>query len=76
MYCPAKSSNCFELFGFDVLIDSELEPWLLEVNLTPALSCDSPLDQKIKANCVANLLSLAGIMTLESRLNQPIYKKA
>jgi len=22
MYCPAKSANCFELFGFDVLIDS------------------------------------------------------
>ena len=44
MYCPSKSANCFEMFGFDVLIDQDLEPWLLEVNLTPALSCDSPLD--------------------------------
>jgi hypothetical protein len=44
MFCPYPKYNCFELFGFDVLVDSEVEPWLLEVNLTPALGCDSPLD--------------------------------
>ena len=76
MFCPAKSANCFELFGFDVLIDHKMEPWLLEVNLTPALSCDSPLDQKIKSNVVADILSLAGVQTLESRFKEPVYKKA
>lgn len=44
MFVPYKHANCFEMFGFDVLIDEEMVPWLLEVNLTPALSCDSPLD--------------------------------
>jgi hypothetical protein len=34
----------FEVFGFDVLIDAELRPWLLEVNGSPAMDCDTPLD--------------------------------
>jgi len=68
MFCPYPKSNCFELFGFDVLVDNKLEPWLLEVNLTPALGCDSPLDQKIKSNVIADLFSLAGVITHEARI--------
>lgn len=71
MQCPFPQHNCFELFGFDVLIDSNLEPWLLEVNLTPAMGCDSPLDQKIKSNVIADLFSMAGVLSQEARLMQP-----
>ena len=48
-------NNCFEVFGYDILLDSELKPWLLEVNLSPSLACESPLDTTIKANLIAQL---------------------
>ena len=46
---PNYKNNCFELLGFDILIDADLKPWLLEVNLSPSLSTDSPLDMRIKS---------------------------
>merc|ERR1712224_635825 len=52
--------NCFELFGFDILIEENMRPWLIEVNLSPSLSISSPLDRKIKADVMADLLSLVG----------------
>lgn len=75
MYCPFPRTNCFELFGFDVLIDQDLQPWLLEVNLTPAMGCDSPLDQKIKANVIADLFSMAGFVHDEARMTEPLVIK-
>ena len=30
--------NCFEVYGFDVVLDEELNPWVIEVNLSPACS--------------------------------------
>ncbi|TNM95500.1 hypothetical protein fugu_016583 [Takifugu bimaculatus] len=56
-FVPHKT-NCFELYGFDVLIDTNLKPWLLEVNLSPSLACDAPLDLKIKASMIADMFSL------------------
>ena len=37
----AKGKNCFEVFGFDFLVDQELDPYLLEVNHTPSFRVSS-----------------------------------
>ncbi|XP_070528441.1 uncharacterized protein Ttll5 isoform X3 [Cardiocondyla obscurior] len=57
--------TCFELFGFDILIDDTLKPWLLEVNLTPSLGCDSPLDIRLKSALIADLFTLVGIPAVD-----------
>ncbi|XP_067894554.1 tubulin polyglutamylase TTLL5 isoform X2 [Heterodontus francisci] len=61
MFVPHRG-NCFELYGFDVLIDSNLKPWLLEVNLSPSLACDAPLDLKIKASLLSDMFTLVGFV--------------
>ncbi|XP_069810678.1 probable tubulin polyglutamylase TTLL2 [Dendropsophus ebraccatus] len=50
--------NCFELFGFDILIDDTLKPWLLEVNFSPALSLDCPNDVTVKKGLINDIIDL------------------
>jgi hypothetical protein len=49
---------CFEVLGFDVLIDSSLNPWLLEVNHSPSFSTDTPFDYKVKEELVYDTIKL------------------
>ncbi|KAI6654140.1 Tubulin polyglutamylase TTLL4 isoform X4 [Oopsacas minuta] len=51
---------CHELFGFDVILDADYKPWLLEVNISPSLHSVSEFDVSLKSPLVANLLTLAG----------------
>ena len=60
--------NCFELFGYDILIDSDLKPWLLEINLSPSLACESPLDTTIKSNLIADTLNLVGVRRFDRKI--------
>ncbi|NXF17496.1 TTLL5 polyglutamylase, partial [Rhodinocichla rosea] len=67
--------SCFELYGFDVLIDDTLKPWLLEVNLSPSLACDAPLDLKIKASMLSDMFTLVGFVCQDpgQRSSRSIY---
>lgn len=62
MFVPYPET-CFELFGFDVLIDETHNPWLLEVNFSPSMNTDSDLDLSVKANVVADIFTLVGVRT-------------
>ncbi|XP_030855509.1 tubulin polyglutamylase TTLL5 isoform X2 [Strongylocentrotus purpuratus] len=61
MFLPYRG-NCFELYGFDILVDANLKPWVLEVNLSPSLACEAPIDMKIKSNMCGDLFSLTGFI--------------
>ena len=34
---PTNRKNCFELFGYDFMIDEDFRVWLIEVNTNPAI---------------------------------------
>lgn len=70
-------NNCFEIFGFDVLIDSDLKPWLLEVNLSPSLATDSPLDMQIKTTLLVDSFNITQFKRFDRRkesLNKLKYR--
>lgn len=52
---------CFEILGFDILIDSSFKPFLLEVNHTPSFTTDTPLDAVIKKNLIRDTIQLMNI---------------
>ena len=55
--------HCFQLFGFDVMLSSDLKPWLLEVNCDPALGTEQALDLRVKAPMLLDALNLVGVPT-------------
>lgn len=56
-------SCCFELLGFDVILDANLKPWILEVNSSPALSVDTELDAEVKTALINDTIDLLGLQS-------------
>ncbi|XP_052248620.1 tubulin monoglutamylase TTLL4-like isoform X7 [Dreissena polymorpha] len=57
-----KSRYCVhELFGFDILLDESLKPWVLEVNISPSLHSNSQLDVNIKGQMIKDLMNISGM---------------
>jgi len=57
---------CFELLGFDIILDSNLKPILLEVNHAPSFATDSPLDYQIKKDLFVDMFGMLGL-TIERK---------
>eukprot|EP00435_Cladocopium_sp_Y103_P034440 s2088_g8.t2 len=49
---------CFEILGFDVMLDQKLQPWLLEVNHAPSFATESELDHQVKHEVLQDSFNL------------------
>lgn len=49
---------CFEILGFDIMFDTQLKPYLIEINQSPSFKTDSPLDFQIKRNVIKDAFSM------------------
>eukprot|EP01065_Artemidia_motanka_P004947 TRINITY_DN12352_c0_g1_i1.p1 TRINITY_DN12352_c0_g1~~TRINITY_DN12352_c0_g1_i1.p1 ORF type:complete len:832 (+),score=207.44 TRINITY_DN12352_c0_g1_i1:51-2498(+) len=75
--CARNRNACFELFGFDMLVDAHRRVHLIEVNIMPSLNTQSPIDAKIKGNLVADVLTLIGVTPFDrAAWKQPADKRA
>jgi len=69
------NNMCFELLGFDIMLDHKLKPWLIEVNHTPSFTTDTPLDKSIKKSAIRDALKLMNI-TMENKNKVKNKKRA
>ncbi len=53
-----QDRHCFELYGYDILLDEKLKPWLLEVNASPSLTASSKEDYDMKFQVLNHALDV------------------
>jgi len=59
--------HCCELYGYDIMIDDDLRPWLIEVNASPALSASDQADYDLKTRIIDDFFSC---VDMEGRFNK------
>ena len=61
-----NDKHCFELYGYDIIIDTNLKPWILECNASPSLTANPPADFQNKVDMlddVFTIIDLERVMT-------------
>ncbi|CAH8633542.1 unnamed protein product [Schistosoma bovis] len=50
--------HCFECYGYDIIIDDNFKPWLVEVNASPSLSATTASDRILKYKLVNDVINI------------------
>lgn len=53
-----NDKHCFEVYGYDVLIDDNLKPWLIEVNASPSISSTTDMDRNLKMGVIGDAFNV------------------
>ena len=70
-----ERSRCFEVLGVDIMIDTKLNPILIEVNHLPSWGTDSSIDEVIKSRVIAQALSVINVKPHERKIYERARKK-
>ncbi|XP_071447577.1 polyglutamylase complex subunit TTLL1-like [Hetaerina americana] len=54
----ANDRHCFECYGYDIIVDDRLKPWLIEVNASPSLTSTTVNDRILKYKLIDNIISV------------------
>ena len=53
-----NDKHCFECYGYDILIDQNLKPWLIEINSSPSLSTTTKGDFILKKRLINDIIDI------------------
>ena len=57
----SNDKRCFELYGFDVMLDANLKPWLIEINGSPSMTANTPTDRALKNGLLDDTLTIINL---------------
>ncbi|KAH8326132.1 hypothetical protein KR067_002139 [Drosophila pandora] len=62
-----KIQACFEILGFDILVDWKLKPYILEVNHSPSFHTNEQVDREVKRPLIRDTLNLVSTVLADKK---------